>query len=540
MRTRHNETTLAGGRQAVVILRPTGDAAGDARLRFAAGEGWLAAPDLLSNGAPPAILGPSGWLGPGQSDKTGAVVGGWEGSPAPGGADGFVVLNGRYRAEPSSEAVAKALEIADADIVALCMNSTLSAYGEKLQATADGMVLGFRRFYRDAVAPGSIGPEWPHIAFMDARAMGILGAAGLAGPFSGAASALEAAGLRIAAFDVAGHALDLASEEGLLACMDESLMPSRSGAAPSGHLAGRVAAAADAFVARDATIVGPAYLGRRSSVAGGVIVRRSIVGESVSVPAGAHVSGRVLLCQEDLASGETRAPARPETPEGDCYRTWPLFSWPGLGKRVFDVVFSVAVLMVTATLFPLVALAVKLTSKGPVFYAHNRQGRHGKVFRCLKFRTMVQGADAVQETLRAINEVDGPQFKLVDDPRVTVVGAFLRATNLDELPQFFNVIAGDMSVVGPRPSPDRENQLCPMWREARLSVRPGITGLWQVSRSRDKGSDFHEWIHYDVEYVRRVSPQLDMLVIARTASVMGRAFARLFTARGTVNDAAAS
>jgi lipopolysaccharide/colanic/teichoic acid biosynthesis glycosyltransferase len=105
---------------------------------------------------------------------------------------------------------------------------------------------------------------------------------------------------------------------------------------------------------------------------------------------------------------------------------------------------------------------------------------------------------------------------MADDPRITTVGRFLRETYLDEIPQFFNVLRGQMSVVGPRPSPEAENTQCPLWRDARLSVRPGITGLWQVSRTREAHKDFQEWIHYDTRYVREFSPWLDLWICWRT------------------------
>ena len=120
------------------------------------------------------------------------------------------------------------------------------------------------------------------------------------------------------------------------------------------------------------------------------------------------------------------------------------------------------------------------------------------------------------------SEVDGPQFKMRDDPRVTRLGRILRNTNIDELPQLFNVVLGDMSLVGPRPSPFRENQICVPWRRARLSVRPGITGLWQVCRDEDRlKGDFHEWIFYDVTYVRHFSIALDVKILVATVLTMG-------------------
>jgi lipopolysaccharide/colanic/teichoic acid biosynthesis glycosyltransferase len=164
-----------------------------------------------------------------------------------------------------------------------------------------------------------------------------------------------------------------------------------------------------------------------------------------------------------------------------------------------------------------------MTSPGTVFFRHRRQGRNGVEFNCIKFRTMVENADALQQALRAQNQVDGPQFKLNHDPRVTKLGSFLRRTNLDELPQFVNVLMGQMSLVGPRPSPDKENQCCPPWRRARLSVRPGITGLWQVARSHDRHlTDFQEWIYYDTRYVENRSLWLDLQIIWQTVRVLLR------------------
>jgi lipopolysaccharide/colanic/teichoic acid biosynthesis glycosyltransferase len=129
---------------------------------------------------------------------------------------------------------------------------------------------------------------------------------------------------------------------------------------------------------------------------------------------------------------------------------------------------------------------------------------------------MKLGADKMQDKLRFVSQVDGPQFKIDDDPRISTVGRFLRETYLDEIPQFINVLLGQMSIVGPRPSPESENTLCPYWRDARLSVRPGITGLWQVCRTRQPMKDFQEWIHYDTEYVRNLSLRLDLWISWKT------------------------
>ena len=173
-------------------------------------------------------------------------------------------------------------------------------------------------------------------------------------------------------------------------------------------------------------------------------------------------------------------------------------------------------LLLLSPLLLLIALLSKLESKGPVFYGDRREGLGGRVFKCLKFRTMFAGADAQQRELLAKNEVDGPQFKLARDPRVTRLGRILRMLSLDELPQLVNVLLLEMSLVGPRPSPFRENQLCIPWREARLSVRPGITGLWQICRNRRAQGDFHQWIHFDLLYVEHVSFLVDLKILAAT------------------------
>jgi lipopolysaccharide/colanic/teichoic acid biosynthesis glycosyltransferase len=188
-------------------------------------------------------------------------------------------------------------------------------------------------------------------------------------------------------------------------------------------------------------------------------------------------------------------------------------------KRLFDIVFSLLALAVTLPLYPFIMFAIWMEDGWPFFFAHTRETLGGREFGCLKFRSMRKDAEQVKEKLRQQNRADGPQFFIQDDPRLTRVGRFIRRRNLDELPQFFNVLLGQMSVVGPRPSPHKENQFCPAWREARLSVRPGITGLWQVRRTRRPGADFQEWIKYDLEYVHKRGWKLDLMIILKTFGV---------------------
>lgn len=189
-------------------------------------------------------------------------------------------------------------------------------------------------------------------------------------------------------------------------------------------------------------------------------------------------------------------------------------------KRLFDLIFASLAIAITLPLYPLIFLAIWIEDGRPFFFSHRRETLGGLEFPCVKFRSMRKDAERMKAELKAKNQADGPQFFIEKDPRLTNIGTFLRRYNLDELPQFFNVLAGHMSIVGPRPSPHSENQYCPPWREARLSVRPGITGLWQIKRTRRHGTDFQEWIKYDIEYVEKRTFWLDMVIIFRTFSVV--------------------
>ena len=201
-------------------------------------------------------------------------------------------------------------------------------------------------------------------------------------------------------------------------------------------------------------------------------------------------------------------------------------SWTLAGKRIFDLIFAFLALILTLPLYPFIMLAILLEDGRPFFFRHHRETTRGRTFRCIKFRSMRKDADEIKAQLAHQNQADGPQFFIEEDPRLTRVGRVIRKTFIDELPQFINVLLGDMSVVGPRPSPHKENQFCAEWREARLSVRPGITGLWQVRRTRLPGQDFQEWIKYDIEYVDTMSVFLDLKIIWRTITVMVRRMVR--------------
>ncbi len=190
-------------------------------------------------------------------------------------------------------------------------------------------------------------------------------------------------------------------------------------------------------------------------------------------------------------------------------------------KQVLDVVLTVPLLLLLLPLLGALALAIRLLEGSPVIFSQVRVGLHGRRFKMWKFRTMVEDAEQLRPQLEAMNEVDGPAFKLTHDPRVTRFGAFLRRTSLDELPQLFNVLEGSMSLVGPRPLPESEQQRIRGAQRRRLSMKPGITGLWQVSGRSEV--TFAEWMRMDQQYVDGWSVWLDLrLLLATIPAVLRR------------------
>ena len=183
-------------------------------------------------------------------------------------------------------------------------------------------------------------------------------------------------------------------------------------------------------------------------------------------------------------------------------------------KRTLDVMASVVGLTALLPIFMLITLYIKSESPGPIIFGQRRCGKDGREFTMFKFRTMIDGADENQSELAAHKDIDGPMFKMNDDPRITSAGRFLRKIGLDELPQLLNVLRGEMSLVGPRPLAIEEMRFAPSWRDIRLRVTPGITGLWQIAE-RDEVA-VHRWIRSDIDYVRRQSLWLDAVVLFKT------------------------
>jgi lipopolysaccharide/colanic/teichoic acid biosynthesis glycosyltransferase len=188
-------------------------------------------------------------------------------------------------------------------------------------------------------------------------------------------------------------------------------------------------------------------------------------------------------------------------------------------KRILDLLLCVLTAPLTLLLLALCSAAVLLESPGGAIYAQWRVGRHGKPFRIYKFRTMVENADELKASLEHLNVLPAPDFKILDDPRITRVGKFLRRSSLDELPQLLNVLRGDMSLVGPRPT-DFGLDRYRLWHTERLEIRPGMTGLWQIFARHQ--SDFDARLRYDIEYIDRMSIALDLWIMVLTVGAVIR------------------
>lgn len=224
-------------------------------------------------------------------------------------------------------------------------------------------------------------------------------------------------------------------------------------------------------------------------------------------------SGTVFKAEADVIHGIPIISYSPAAGKG----------WQLLAKRTIDILVSSVGLVLLSPLFATIALAVKLSSPGPVFYRWRVVGLNKKPFTGYKFRTMVENADEIKEKLLDQNEMNGPVFKLRNDPRVTRIGRFLRKYSLDELPQLWSVLKGDMSLVGPRPPLESELHRFQDWHRRKLSVKPGITCLWQIN-GRNDIYDFDEWVRMDLEYIDKWSLWLDFKIMLKTipAVISGR------------------
>jgi exopolysaccharide biosynthesis polyprenyl glycosylphosphotransferase len=199
----------------------------------------------------------------------------------------------------------------------------------------------------------------------------------------------------------------------------------------------------------------------------------------------------------------------------------PQDSWQLIAKRLIDILGSAGFLLLLAPIFAIVTVLIRLDSAGPILFAQERVGLNKRRFRMLKFRTMLDGADQQQLVLEHLNEAEGPVFKIRNDPRITRVGRILRRFSIDELPQLFNVLKGDMSLVGPRPLPLRDvNRINVRWHKRRFSIKPGITCSWQVNGRSNIG--FNDWVRMDLDYIDKWSLGLDIKILMKTIPAVFR------------------
>lgn len=187
-------------------------------------------------------------------------------------------------------------------------------------------------------------------------------------------------------------------------------------------------------------------------------------------------------------------------------------------KRTVDIIGSLFGLVILSPLLLIISIAIKLDSKGPIFFSQERVGRNEEIFKMYKFRSMVVNAEELKETLLEKNEMSGPMFKMKEDPRITKVGKFIRKTSIDELPQLLNVLKGEMSIVGPRPNLPREVEKFTAWQKQKFSVKPGLTCYWQVMGRNEIG--FEEWMKLDIRYINERSILGDVKLIFKTFFVL--------------------
>ncbi len=448
------------------------------------------------------------------------------------------LTNGNYLAQTDPIWLQELLASRHHEVVFLTVDPELSSFREKVRYNQQGQIIGFRRHYADVAWQDDLPDNWPHHILVRKSAVQKMlcqGQLQLNLNFGQFLDRCGQIGVKFHSLRIAGFLTDLNNSGELreltrVVLQNNPLAPIKLNSHESLSqndspcLFGRISRGHNVRIDSSAIIIGPTVIGDNVTIGPDSIIRSAVI------PSGATVSAHQVIDSCVLpAPGRCSLAGAPRNPTPDWllpgppprtqwYKSWPKYSYVELYKRWADIAFSLIILTLFLPFFPIVVAAIKINSPGPIFFKHKRQGRYGREFGCIKFRTMMKDADKMQDQLRLLNrnQVDGPQFKMENDPRVSTVGKFLRDTSIDEIPQFINVLMGQMSVVGPRPSPERENTFCASWRDARLSVRPGITGLWQVCRTREEGRDFQEWVVHDTRYVREVNWKLDIWICWKT------------------------
>lgn len=294
--------------------------------------------------------------------------------------------------------------------------------------------------------------------------------------------------------------------------------------APNAYVLGPVVLRRGSRIEDCAQIIGPTVIGNNCHISKGALVRESVLWDNVNISSNTKLQYSVLTNEATANLKNIPVSFNPSISlnSGALRNTFSInrdSNWTyKIGKWTMDIVLGTMCILFFLPLLFLISLAIKFDSPGPILFFQKRCGKDGKEFFMFKFRTMVKDAEKLQKEISSKNEVDGPMFKVSNDPRVTRVGRFLRRTSLDELPQLFNVLKGEMSFVGPRPLKMEEMAFCPSWRDSRLRVKPGITGLWQVSGK--SLISFNGWIYYDVEYINNQSLGLDIKILIKTLKVV--------------------
>jgi lipopolysaccharide/colanic/teichoic acid biosynthesis glycosyltransferase len=470
----------------------------------------------------------------------------------------LIISNGRYITNVDQNWLFQILDDQKAPVIAVTVDPQLTSFKEKMRINSKGTIAGFRRLYSDIAQAAPLPTDWPcHVFVRTDILKNLMTEDTLPLSFPDFTDRCKTNSMALNSIKIAGEVLDLETETGFLDFITRRLnvlWPKQArgymqiaeanncSIAADARLHGKVVLGHNVQIDSGAVVLGPTVIGDNVQIRRGAIVNSSVITAGKTVPEKYHLQSRVITLEQQLRHKQP-LPQEQNCHSSSCYaaeaaaqkknhennfRVWPRFSYARCFKRIGDIVAAMIFLILFAPVMPVLALAIKVISPGPVFFKDKRQGLHGREFNCIKFRTMIVGADKIQTKLRVVSQVDGPQFKMEDDPRVSSIGRFLRDTCLDEIPQFFNVLMGQMSLVGPRPSPKAENSMCPPWRDARLSIRPGITGLWQISRTRQEGQDFQEWIYYDTKYVKNLSWRTDLWICWQTTKKLVWDFMRHF------------
>ncbi len=470
--------------------------------------------------------------------------------------DSFLLINGNTFMSGIDFEAMSAEHLLKGAAVTIAVKRYERPFMEGVSVDQDGLVTGFSAIHPSRERRSSYEPLGVYI--FDHRAIEHVKENGHFDIKEQLIPALRSASLPVRIFEIGGFCRPINSVDDYFdvhreSLFNEHLLKSRmheiadevwvgDGAAisPNAFMVGPLVIGNNTRIAEGAHIIGPAVIGDNCVIGKRAKVRESIIwdgfemeedssfsysigGKGLKVSAGDSFNNKIIM--DALKFGDMNLLSS-KYEFNDMVESVSLqmgnFKYAAFlfFKRLIDVTASAALFVLLSPVMLALALAVKLDSDGPALFCQKRCGRNGVDFSMYKFRTMVKDAAGLQQKLAAKNNVDGPMFKLMDDPRITRVGRFLRKTSLDELPQLVNVLKGEMSLVGPRPLIIGEMKFSPSWRTIRLKVKPGITGMWQV-QGRSEAS-FHDWIRHDVYYVRNQSIWLDIKILFKTFSVVFR------------------